>query len=294
MISEYELQRQATIRRNQEKLRELGLASPVRLAPASPPKRQRRSSKTSSSDSSAPPSAAVPTVVTRRRAVRGPQTRPFHSSSQTTAIVRIAPALQIYQCAQCWRVLCDDRLCVVMPAAHVGSAAVQRLLDEFLFVTGAHEVVLDSFMTVASDARAPDAGCLFVEVACACGVELGRFYVATTPLLDSVRHMFALRLAALRGYVFGSLSDAHTRTRAEQHATLATVQRNAHDLLGHVRSLRVSMCALDDDLDVMAAALAAPPPQPQLQPKRARVSNDDDNDEAAAASFSDDNEVFSE
>ncbi len=293
VISEYELQRQATIRRNQEILRQLGLASPVRLVPDSPPAREsRRAVKKAKSTANAAVSKTIAVAIgveTRRRA----QTRPFHSASHTTALVRCAPAMQIYQCAKCWRVLCDDRLCVAVPAAHAASASVQSLMDEFLVVTAAHEVELDSFIAVASDARAPDAGCLFVDVACACGVDLGRFYVATTPLLDSVRHMFALRLSALRGYVFGSLSDAHTRTRAEQHAALAAVQRNAHDQLGRVRSMQVSLCALDDDLDVMAAALAAPLPPPPASrsnvAKRARVDDD-----AAAASFSDDNEVFSE
>ena len=290
-VSEYELQRQATIRRNQEFLRQMGLTSPVRLAPPTPPTaavepvRKRR--------------ATAPKRVTRLGASTLP---PAVLSSERAAVVRRLPTVQIYQCRKCWRVLCDNRVCVTIPDAHVDHPSVLRLQDEFLLVASAADVDLDTFLVSSTEQTAADVGCMFFEAACACGADLGRFYVATTPPLDSVRHMYALRFSALRSYAFGSFSDVGTSAHAHHQATIADAQHGADALLRRSRALFVRLCELDDDLTALATLLLDAPDQqepPARQGKRRpapeptdKPNDDDDDDAFQADSFSADENVF--
>jgi len=285
-VSEYELQRQATIRRNQEFLRQMGLTSPVRLAPPTPPKavdeplRKRR--------------ATAPKRVTRLGASTLP---PAVSSAERAAVVRRLPTVQIFQCRKCWRVLCDNRVCVTIPDAHVDHPSVLRLQDEFLLVASAADVDLDTFLVSSTEQAAADVGCMFFEAACACGADLGRFYVATTPPLDSVRHMYALRFSALRSYAFGSFSDAGTSAHAQHQATIADAQHSADALLRRSCVLFVRLCELDDDLTALATLLLDAPDQqepPASQGKRrlAPEPDGDDDDAFQADSFSADENAF--
>lgn len=199
-MNEYEKLRAENIRRNQEVLRQMGLMSPMikqQPPPASPPRPINKPTQTVNS------------------------TKPI--VKQITSIVK---PLILFQCKQCWRILCDNRVALLRD-------------DDFLCFVSVCNVRIDSFLNIS------DIGCLFNDVDCECGANVGRFYVATTPQLDSLRFMFALSRSALYSYTIQNRNASTNQS---------SIVSNTMGMISQTRSSIVELMKLDDDLDMMSAA----------------------------------------
>lgn len=210
-MNEYEKLRAENIRRNQEVLRQMGLMSPMIKQQPPPPSPPRATS-------SKRPTAALPRTINSI----GPIVK---------QIASIVKPLILFQCKQCWRLLCDNRVALYRDDDDGD--------DDFLCFVSVCNVRIDSFLNIS------DIGCLFNDVDCECGANVGRFYVATTPQLDPLRFMFALSRSALYSYTIQNQNAS-----ANQSAIVSKTM----EMIAQTRSSIVELMKLDDDLDMMSAA----------------------------------------
>jgi hypothetical protein len=195
-MNEYEQLRAENIRRNQEILRQMGLLSSPLIKPTT------TTSSTSTTIKPIKPIKPNNPII-----------------SKITSIIK--PFI-LFQCNQCWRILCDNRVAI----------------GDLVFVSVSNVQIDDSFLNVNEN------GCLFNDVDCRCGANVGRFYVATTPQLDSLRFMFALSRSALYSYTIQN----------HQNILSANLQSKTAQMISETRSSMVRLMQLDDDLEMMSAA----------------------------------------
>lgn len=165
---------------------------------------------------------------------------------QSKSIINSIQNQILYQCNQCFRLLSDNRF--LIPSTTTD--------DVNICFTNVSNISIDSFIAISND------GCLYSDVECLCGVNLGRHYIATTTHFDHLRFMFCLNQNSIYSYILQSTS-ATTTTRNLSLLHLQEIQNQCN-------SKMIQLMIADDDLDLMYASTTttinhstSPPPPPE-------------------------------